>query len=84
MDEKAQELSDLQEMSQSDRRKNHEMVSSLFRDLNEVSSALGTKAEDRLRAVDSSTEITDEDFARWACTHSTRVCTFAFIFWLQS
>ncbi len=40
------------------------MLSSLFRELNEVGVVLGAKSEDRLRAVDSSSDITDEDFTR--------------------
>ena len=64
MEEKIHELSQLQESSQSERRKKQEMLSSLFRELREVGSVLGTKSEERLRAIDSSSDITDEDFAK--------------------
>ena len=43
------------------------MLSTLFREVNEATTSLGTpgsKSEERLRAVDSSTEISEEDFTR--------------------
>ena len=64
MDKKSRELSELKDTTQSQKRKHQELLSTLFHDLNEVSSVLGAKSEDRLRPLDSSSEITDEDFTR--------------------
>ena len=64
VDKKSQALMELEEATQTERRKKHEMFSTLFRDLNEVGVVMGTKSEERLRAIDSSTDITDEDFTR--------------------
>ena len=61
---KSRELSTLKDITQLQTRKQQELLSTLFHDLNEVGSVLGTKSEDRLRPIDSSSEITDEDFTR--------------------
>lgn len=64
VDIKSHELDEVKGNAQLERRKVHDMLSTLFREVNEVSSSLGSKSEERLRPVDSSTEISDEDFTR--------------------
>ena len=67
VDLKSHELDELKDSSQLERRKTHDMLSTLFREVNEATSSLGTtgsKSEERLRAVDSSMEISEEDFTR--------------------
>ena len=67
VDSKSHELDELKDSSQLERRKTHDMLSTLFREVNEATSSLGTtgsKSEERLRAVDSSAEISEEDFTR--------------------
>lgn len=67
VDSKSHELDELKDSAQLERRKTHDMLSTLFREVNEATSSLGTtgsKSEERLRAVDSSTEISEEDFTR--------------------
>lgn len=64
VDVKARELHLLQDSTISERRKNQERLSTLLRDLNDVGVILGTKMEDKLRRMDSSSEFTDEDFTK--------------------
>ena len=40
------------------------MLSTLFREVNEASSTLGSKSEERLIKVDSSSEVSEEDFTK--------------------
>ena len=74
MDEKSRELSHVVDSSQSERRRNHERITSLFRDLNEVCSVLGSKSEERLRVVESSSELSEEDFTKARIRLSTLHC----------
>ena len=70
VDSKSHELDELKDSSQIERRKTNDMLSTLFREVSEATSTLGTppglgsKSEERLRAVDSSTEVSEEDFTR--------------------
>lgn len=64
MDNKSRELHILHDTTLSERRKNQERISTLLRDLNDVGVILGTKMEDQLRKLDSSSEFSDEDFTK--------------------
>lgn len=64
MDSKSRELHILQDSTLSEKRKNQERITTLLRDLNDVGVILGTKMEEKLRKLDSSSEFTDEDFTK--------------------
>ena len=70
LDQRLQELEKLRESSGLDRRKKNELLSAIFREVNEVSSVLSPKSEEwvPLTASSSSTtptlEIRDEEFTR--------------------
>ena len=64
VDVKSLELEEVKDHSQMEKRKMNDMVGTLFREVNEASSLLGSKSEDRLRAVESSTDVSEEDFTR--------------------
>lgn len=67
VDSKSHELDELKDSAQLERRKTHDMLSTLFREVNEATSSprtTGSKSEERLRAVNSSMEISEEDFTR--------------------
>ena len=64
VDLKSHELDEVKDSAQLEKRKTHDMLSTLFREVNEASSLLGSKSEERLRTVDSSSEVSEEDFTR--------------------
>lgn len=66
VESKSRELSLLKDSSLSEKRKNLERMSTLFRDLHDVSSILGTDMEDKLKHLDDTTnsELSDEDFTK--------------------
>ena len=64
MDVKSHELEEVKDHSLMEKRKMNDMLGTLFREVNEASSLLGSKSEDRLRAVESSTDVSEEDFTR--------------------
>jgi len=61
MEQRTKELNLLRDTSSNDNRKNRERFVSLFSELREIGSVLGTKAE---LHVEPSNEVTDDDFAR--------------------
>ena len=64
VDVKSHELEEVKDHSTMERRKMTDMLGTLFKEVNEASTLLGSKSEERLRAVDSSTEVSEEDFTR--------------------
>lgn len=54
----------MKDHAQLERRKTLDMFSTLFREVNEATTSLGSKSDERLRTVDSSMEISEEDFTR--------------------
>ena len=64
VDAQARELNQLRENSQCEKRRSKELVSSLFRELNEVGSVLGGRLEDRLFLLGGSLDLLEEDFTR--------------------
>ena len=64
VESKSHELHILQDSSISEKRKNHERISTIFRDLNDVGTILGTKLEEKLHLLDTSVELTDEEFTK--------------------
>ena len=66
VDLKSHELDELKDSSHLEKRKTHDMLNTLFREVNEATSSLvvGSKSEERLRTVDSSMEVSEEDFTR--------------------
>ena len=66
VDSKSPEIDELKDSSQHERRKTNNMLGTLFRDVNEatMSLGLGLKSEEGLTAVDSLTDVSEEDFTR--------------------
>ena len=54
----------MKDHAQLERRKTMDMLSTLFREVNEATNSVGSKSDERLRTVDSSMEISEEDFTR--------------------
>lgn len=54
----------MKDHAQLEKRKTLDMLSTLFREVNEATTSLGSKSEERLRTVDSSIEVSEEDFTR--------------------
>lgn len=64
VEQKSHELHTLRDSKSTESRKNKDRLTSLFADLREIGSVLGTKFEERLPHLDSATDISDDDFAR--------------------
>ena len=61
MELKTQELNSLKDVSTTESRKNKERLSSLFSDLREISTVLGSHGD---LPLENSSDISDDDFAR--------------------
>ena len=61
MEQKTQELNSLKDTTSTESRKHKERLTTLFSGLREIGSVLGTKGD---LHIDSTTDITDDDFAR--------------------
>lgn len=64
METRSHELHALKDTRSTESRKNKERLTSLFTDLREIGSVLGTKFDERLPHLESTTDISDDDFAR--------------------
>ena len=64
MEARSHELHTLRDTRSTESRKNKERLTSLFTDLREIGSVLGTKFDERLPHLESTADISDDDFAR--------------------